>query len=155
MLTEQADFDRDADLTMSLVEDGIFQWCNFTGLNIEGPTFDGTLIGCVFARVEWYFSLFNCTNFLSTRFVNCTFLGCSFATCRLIECKFEDCRFDLDNLGGPCSFEECLLVETSFDRCHLILQNPHNHPVFVGNRSYRCAQKECVGFDGLFHGSEE
>ncbi len=150
MLTERRDFDRDPDLPFSLVEDGIFQYCNFNRLSIEGPSFDGTLIGCSFLGVEWYWSLFNCANFISTRFVNCTFLGSSFADCRLIECSFQDCRFDLDNLGGPCSFEDCLLVETTFDRCRMVLENPMNHAVFAGNRCYACTQTECVGFEALF-----
>lgn len=149
MLIESRDFDRDADLPWSLVEGGIFRYCNFNHLHLEGPAFDGALIGCVLRDIEWYWGLFNCADFLSTRFMNCTFLGSNFAGCRLIECKFEGCRFDLDNLGGPSGLQDCLLVETSFDRCQVTLDNPLKHPVFEGNRCYRCEQRECEGFDAL------
>src|SRR5271155_1788894 len=123
VLIDGKDFDHDSDLPRSRIEAGIFRYCNFENLSFETGGFEETLIGCKFTKVEWYWALFNCADFLSTRFVNCVFLGSTFASCRLIECKFEDCRFDLDNLAGPCGFRECLLVETSFERCQVTLDN--------------------------------
>jgi uncharacterized protein YjbI with pentapeptide repeats len=150
MLTEHQDFERAADLPLSVIEDGVFRYCNFTGLEIDGPSFDGTLIGCFFDRAEWYGSLFNCTDFLSTRFQRCVFLGATFAGCRLIGCRFEECRFGLDNLSAPSSFEKCLLADTGFERCEIVLSSPSNRPVFVANRVYGCTQTACQGFDALF-----
>jgi uncharacterized protein YjbI with pentapeptide repeats len=150
MLIERRDFDQDIDLPLSLIEDGIFRYCHFNGLHLEGPAFDAALVGCVLRDVEWYWGLFNCADILSTRFVNCVFLGSNFTGCRLIECTFEGCRFDLDNLGAPCGFRGCLLVETTFDQCQVVLENPHNHAVFEGNRTYGCTRVQCIGLDALF-----
>jgi uncharacterized protein YjbI with pentapeptide repeats len=129
---------------------GVFRWCSFAQLDIEGQTISGALLGCELREIDWYWGFFNVALLSHTTFKNCVFRGASFSGCEFVACRFEDCRFVLDNLSAPCTFEDCIVVETVFDRCEFVIENPRRTPVFVNSRWYGCTQRECSGLEDMF-----
>jgi len=105
-LHESADFIGPSALKHDL-QDDVFRYCTFDGLDVEGPGFEGIAVGCTFRSSSWYWSLFNTAKFVEVEFTDCIFRGCSFAGCVFAICRFVNCTFTKDNLGGDCRFDDC------------------------------------------------
>ncbi|MFZ6872920.1 pentapeptide repeat-containing protein [Undibacterium sp. Di27W] len=105
MLFENQDFSSGLKQAGSL-DEHIFRYCEFAGMQIEGGNFTSTFLACCFTDCEWYWGLFNTAIFVDVKFLNCTFLGTGFSGVRFINCEFENCSFLKDNLGGKCAFNE-------------------------------------------------
>ena len=111
----------DADELPAELEDGVFLYCQFSALDVEGAIFDGALLGCHFKRSNFHLSLFNVATFVRVKFEDCSFNGTSFMGCVLTECEFIRCHFGEDNIGGVCRFDD--------------------------SRWYACTQSECLGLN--------
>jgi uncharacterized protein YjbI with pentapeptide repeats len=97
--------------------DGIFRYCSFESINLEGGDFDGVFLACEFRDIDFYWGLFNLALLINCKFERCTFRGTSFAGCRLVECTFTECRFLKDNLGGSCVSRDTKLFDCVAENC--------------------------------------
>jgi uncharacterized protein YjbI with pentapeptide repeats len=97
--------------------DGIFRYCSFESVNLEGGTYDGVFLACEFCDVDFYWAFFNVALLANCSFERCTFRGTSFAGCRLVECTFTKCRFLKDNLGGSCDARDTKLFDCVAEDC--------------------------------------
>jgi len=149
LLIDRQNFDPQSGFPDSTENNEIFLYCAFSGFEVDGRGFDGTLIGCKFEKIDWYWGLFNEALISKTRFVECKFRGTSFMGCRFLECEFERCEFVVDNVGGNFRFKDCVLVECQFHQCEFVPAAPNDTPTFLGTRSYGCTQIECIGLEKL------
>jgi uncharacterized protein YjbI with pentapeptide repeats len=125
MLIEHQEFNPETGPPRSrLWDDGVFRWCNFAQLELEGKIIGGALLGCAFREIDWYWGLFNNALLAHTSFKDCVFRGSSFAGCEFVQCQFDNCWFVLDNLRGPCTFENCIVIKSTFNGCDIIVKNP-------------------------------
>jgi len=69
--------------------DNYFKYCNFEGLTPSAGHIDSDLNACSFKDIDWYWGLFNMSNFIECRFENCIFRGSG----------FPDCKFAMSILG--------------------------------------------------------
>ena len=105
-LHESTDFIGKSALKHKL-QDDVFRYCTFDGLNVEGQGFEGIAVGCTFKNSSWYWGLFNTATLVEVEFADCVFRGTAFAGCTFTRCRFVNCRFVKDNLNGNCDFREC------------------------------------------------
>jgi uncharacterized protein YjbI with pentapeptide repeats len=103
---ESADFIGPLALKHDL-QDDVFRYCTFEGLNVEGQGFEGIALDCTFKNSSWYWSLFNTARFVEVEFTGCVFRGCGFAGCIFTRCRFVNCQFTKSNLGADCTFDDC------------------------------------------------
>jgi uncharacterized protein YjbI with pentapeptide repeats len=88
--------------------DNYFKYCNFEGLIPSGEHVDSDFNACSFKDIDWYWGLFNTSNFIECRFENCIFRGSGFPDCKFVECIFTNCQFLKDNLNAECTFESAI-----------------------------------------------
>lgn len=105
-LYESTDYAGESELPRGW-EDGVFRYCTFSGIHVEGKAFEGILSGCTVMDSSWYWGLFNTTTFVQVTFRNCVFRGSGFGGCLFAKCRFEGCRFLKDNLDAGCRFSDC------------------------------------------------
>lgn len=82
-----------------------FRYCDFNGLEEDGPHIDSLFLGCTFNACDLYWALFNLAVFVDVKFKRCTFRGCSFADVRFVDCEFDECEFTVDSFGRGCSYD--------------------------------------------------
>lgn len=104
MLIERAEYSDELSLSTNL-EGGIFRYCSFKEITLDGKSVDAVFLSCELEGLNWYWGLFNGCLFVDARIVNCTFYGTNFLNCRFLNCEFVGCRFEEDNFQSPCGFE--------------------------------------------------
>ena len=99
------------------LQDDVFRYCTFDGLDVEGQGFEGVAISCTFKNSAWYWSLFNTARFVEVEFRGCVFRGCSFSGCIFTLCRFVDCKFLQGNMGSDCTFDDCVWYDCQQAEC--------------------------------------
>jgi hypothetical protein len=150
MLVEGKEFSVKTGLPPNTEDNSIFRYCRFMGLMVDGSGFDGALIGCEFADIDWSQAFFNTVAFHRVKFKNCTFRGARFIGCDMVECQFETCRFLQDDNSNACKFYNCRMVECTFDRCEVVEDGHNGRAVFANTRLHGCAHRQCIGLEELF-----
>lgn len=151
MLIEDECFSEDCPLPSSQdLRDCVIRRSTFDALDLEGFTFDGVMVGCVFTSTKFYWGLFVCAFVARTRFEACHFPSTSFRGCTFVDCEFVDCRFGLDNLGCDCTIDDCVMAACRFDGCSWTTKSPDCTRDITKTRWLGCTQTACEGFDGIF-----
>ena len=132
------------------LDKGIFQYCTWERLDIQGPHIGGALLCSTLRRVEWYWGFCNVASFVKTNFEDCVFRGSSFMGGTFVQCRFERCRFLLDNLGSACTWHDCSLTECHFDRCIWEADPRPGRRLVENTRFYACTHTNSPGFEHLF-----
>jgi hypothetical protein len=150
VLIENEDFGTGA-LTATDVrwDDGVFRYCTFHGLRLEGIHVGGTIQQSTLTDCDFYWGLFNTALLADVKFIDCVFPGTAFRGARIVACTFQRCRFIPGNMGGSVTFDDCLVAGCMFERCEWIVNPGEKHDV---NKTQwaACRQSQCRGFDGLF-----
>jgi uncharacterized protein YjbI with pentapeptide repeats len=89
-------------------EENYFKFCEFENLSVEGKHISSDFVSCSFVKMEWYWGLFNCANFVNCLFTDCVFRGTAFPDCKFVECTLTNCRFVKDNLAANCDFSRAI-----------------------------------------------